>query len=60
MNLTHLIMPNPFFNNVINCELVRHKTLVAIKSDFSIYRKENMQIFMSVLDLQTQLYTENS
>ena len=61
MNLMYLIMSNLFFTflyNVIKCELVRHKTLVALKFWFVfIKRKKNIQISISILDLQAQLYT---
>ena len=60
MNLIYLIISNLFFTflyNVIKCELVRHKALVALKNLFFPLKEKNMQTSISVLDLQAQLYT---
>ena len=47
---------------MIKCELVYYKALVALNSNsfFPDGRKKNVQTSISVLDLQAQLYTENS
>ena len=64
MNLIYLIRSNLLFTflyNVIQCEPVQHKALVALKKRIrfsSIQIKKNMQTSISVLDLQAQLYTE--
>ena len=69
MNLiyVHWILSNLLFTflyNMIKCELVRHKALVALNLFvflfFSHLKKENMQTHMSVIDLQAQLSTENN
>ena len=51
-----------FLYNMIKCDLVRHKALVALKicCCFFHLKKESMQTHMSVIDLQAQLSTENN
>ena len=61
MNLIYLIMSNlllAFLYNAINCKLVRHKALVALKICFCLFKEKNMQNSISVFDLQAQLYTD--
>ena len=62
MNLIYWIMSNMLFTflyNVIECDLDRHKALIALKSDFfHLKKKKNNEISIYILDLQAQLYTE--